>query len=63
MTTKFGIHIVVPVDRNAVIPAVIVWTASEALPVRADSKPLVQHSLRLPEQGAFLVRQSEQFVD
>ena len=34
-----GIHIVAPVDRNAVIPEVIIWTASEALPVRANSQP------------------------
>jgi hypothetical protein len=36
-----GIHIVVPVDRMAVRPEVIVSTASEALPVRADKKPRV----------------------
>src|SRR5262249_19985598 len=34
-----GIHIVVPVDRIAVTPEVIVSTASEALPVRADKQP------------------------
>src|SRR5690242_1988810 len=34
-----GIHIVVPVDRIALRPQVIVRTASEALPVRASKKP------------------------
>ena len=39
------------------------WTASEALPVRANSDTLAQHSARLPEQGAFFVRQSDKFID
>src|SRR6516162_2645656 len=34
-----GIHIVVPVDCIAVTPEVIVSTASEALPVRANKQP------------------------
>ena len=39
MISDNGIHNVAPVDRNAVIPEVIIWTASEALPVRAKSQP------------------------
>ena len=34
MINNSGIHIVDPVDRNAAIPEVITWIASEALPVR-----------------------------
>ena len=40
----------------------IIWTASEALPVRANSATLVHHSDRLPEQGTFFVRQSDKFI-
>ena len=58
-----GIHTVAPVDRHAVIPEVIMWTASEALPVRANSATLVHHSARLPEQGAFFVRQSDKLIE
>ena len=34
-----GIKDVDPVDRHAVIPEVIIWIASEALPVRANTQP------------------------
>ena len=34
-----GNRYVAPVDRHAVIPEVIIWTASEALPVRLRSQP------------------------
>jgi hypothetical protein len=36
-----GVHNVDPVDRHAVIPEVIVWTAFEASPVKVNSKPCV----------------------
>ena len=58
-----GIQIVAPVDRNAVMPEVIIRTASEALPVRAKSTTLHQHSVRLPEHGAFFVRQSDKLIE
>jgi hypothetical protein len=35
-----GTHTVAPVDRHAVIPEVIMWTASEALPVKANARAL-----------------------
>ena len=63
MTRYTGIHTVAPVDRNAAIPEVSIWTASEALPVRAKSVTLRTHSKRLPVQGAFFVRQSDEFID
>ena len=53
---------VAPVDRDAVIPEVIIWTASEALPVRAKTSTLQHHSDRLPERGAFFVRHSDKFI-
>ena len=34
-----GKYCVAPADRHAVIPEVIIWTASEALPVRPRSQP------------------------
>jgi hypothetical protein len=34
-----GTHTVAPVDRHAVIPEVIMWTAFEALPVKANAQP------------------------
>jgi hypothetical protein len=40
-----------------VIPQVIIWTASEALPVKCQHATLLIDSLRRPQQGAFLVRQ------
>jgi hypothetical protein len=36
---RCGIDIVVPIDRNSVIPEVSIWTALEALPVRAYTTP------------------------
>jgi hypothetical protein len=36
-----GIHNVVPVDRNAAMPEVILWTASEALRVNAKRQPCI----------------------
>ena len=62
MTSTTASTAVAPVDRNAVIPEVIIWTASEALPVRANKPTLLQHSERLPEHGAFFVRQSDKFI-
>ena len=62
MIERSGIKIVDPVDRYAAIPAVINWTASEALPVRANSATLIHHSQRLPERGAFFVRQCDKFI-
>ena len=41
MISSNGIHTVAPVDRNAVIPEVIIWTASEALPVKANTQPCI----------------------
>ena len=54
-----GTNSVAPVDRNAVIPEVIIWTASEALPVRANAQPWCA-SRSLPEHGALFVRQERQ---
>ena len=34
-----GTKFVAPVDRYAVIPEVIIWTAVEALPVKASKTP------------------------
>ena len=63
MISSNGINNVAPVDRNAAIPEVIIWTASEALPVSANSATLLHHSDRLPERGAFFVRQSDKFIE
>ena len=62
MISTNGINNVAPVDRYAVIPDVIMWTASAALPVRAKSS-LGAHCLRLPKQSAFFVRQSDKFIE
>jgi hypothetical protein len=51
-----GIHFVDPVDRYAAIPEFIIWTASEAFPVRTKAT-LVEYSDRFPLRGALFDRQ------
>ena len=63
MTSTTASTVLLLLTAHAVIPEVIIWTASEALPVRAKSATLQQHSARLPEQGAFFVRQSDKFIE
>ena len=38
------------------------WTAFEALAGQGQYATLIHHSARLPEQGAFFVRQSDNFI-
>ena len=63
MTSTTCIDTVAPVDRQAAIPEVIIWTASEASPVKANTQPSYHHSARLPKQRAFFVRQSDSFIE
>ena len=61
MTSSNGTCTVAPVDRNAVMPEVIVWTASAALPVKATSaalRSIIPNAFQI--QGAFFFRQQRQ---
>ena len=44
------------------IPEVIIWTASEALPVRPRSQPRPNIPRVLPEHGILFVCQCEKFI-
>ena len=62
MTNAMAHTVVDPVDRNAASPEVIIWTASEALPVRAKTQPRINIPFAFQIQGAFFVRQSDEFI-
>ena len=62
MISTSGINNVAPVDRYAVIPEVIISNCVRGFAGQGQNATLVHHSERLPEHGAFFVRQSDKFI-
>ena len=62
MTKHNGINNVAPVDRHAVMPGGDHLDRVRGFAGQGQTQPCMHHSGRLPDAGAFFVRQSDEFI-